>query len=103
MRFLDLHVPLTTLLISITVPALFGRVVFVPGSGTGVMAGMAAILAQTGGLTANEGAVIAILYRLLDMALPVAYGYLAWTLVPSPARRPLDGHALAPRDRLAPT
>ena len=82
--FLDLRAPLPALLISITVPALFGRIVFVPGSGSGVIAGMAAILAQTGGLSANEGAVVAILYRCLDMGLPVVYGWLCWTLVPSP-------------------
>jgi hypothetical protein len=86
-RAFELTVPLGALLVSLTVPSLVGRIVFLPGSGTGlVAAGMAAILAGSGGLTANQGTAIAIVYRIIDMALPSIYGALVLLLVRSPGR-----------------
>lgn len=86
-RAFGLQVPVGSLIVSVTVPALLGRLIFLPGSGTGVVAaGMAAILAQTGGLTANEGAAVAIVYRITDMVMPTVYGWIMLLLVRSPAK-----------------
>jgi uncharacterized protein (TIRG00374 family) len=93
----SLSVPLLNLVVAVTVPALLGRLIFLPGSGSGVVAaGMATILAQTGGLTANEGAAVSILYRGIDMVMPTIYGWLVLLLVRSPSKRTrpaLSSHA----------
>jgi uncharacterized membrane protein YbhN (UPF0104 family) len=84
-RAFQLEVPWITLLIAMTVPALLGRIIFLPGSGTGVVAaGMATILVHSAGLTANQGAAVSIVYRIIDMGLPTLYGWLLLLLVRSP-------------------
>lgn len=86
-RAFELQVPISTLLISLTLPTLLGRIIFLPGSGTGVVAaGMAAVLAHSGAVDANQGAAISIVYRIIDMALPTAYGWCLLLFVRSPGR-----------------
>lgn len=86
-RAFDLQVPISTLLLSLTLPTLMGRIVFLPGSGTGVVAaGMAAVLAHSGAVNANQGAAISIVYRLIDMAMPTVYGWCLLLFVRSPGR-----------------